>query len=189
MQSMSMAKSGINEALKPLAVDIDTLTPLPGNPRHGDIAAVKRSYAAFGQRKPIVARRADRVVLAGNHQLAAAKALEWDEIAVVWVDDDDLTAKAFALADNRTADLGSYDDEALLAMLMPVSDDADLLAATGYNLADLNKLLDEPPLAEDQSDLLPMSWQVVVMCSSEEQQLKVIDDLEAEGLQCRALVS
>lgn len=36
--------------------------------------AVARSYATFGQRKPIVARREKDggIVLAGNHQLAAA---------------------------------------------------------------------------------------------------------------------
>lgn len=103
-----------------LAVELATLNPLPGNPRRGDVAAVKRSYLQFGQRKPIVARRQDRTVIAGNHQLAAANSLGWTHIAVVWTDDDDATAKAFALADNRTADLGSYDDDLLAALLADV---------------------------------------------------------------------
>ena len=55
----------------------------------------------------------DNVVIAGNHQLAAARKLGWDQIAVLYVEDDELTAKAFALADNRTADLGTYDDDLL----------------------------------------------------------------------------
>jgi hypothetical protein len=42
------------------------------------------------------------------HELiAAAQQLGWTHIAVVWVDDDDITATAFALADNRTGDLGT----------------------------------------------------------------------------------
>lgn len=129
--------------LAALAVPISTLTPLPGNPRRGDVAAVKRSYERFGQRKPIVARRSDSTVIAGNHQLAAAVELGWDEIAVVWTDDDDATAKAYALADNRTADLGDYDDDLLAALLADVQaeGDADLLAATGYDGPDLEKLL------------------------------------------------
>lgn len=75
-----------------------------------------RSYERFGQRKAIVAT-SDGTVIAGNHQLEAARQLGWDEIAVVFVDDDLDTARAYALADNRVGDLGSY-DQALLADLI-----------------------------------------------------------------------
>jgi hypothetical protein len=90
-----------------------------------------QSYDRFGQRKPIVARR-DGTVIAGNHQLQAAQRLGWSHIAVVWTDDDDLTAKAFALADNRIGDLGNYDFGDLEAMLAEVRLDPLLLSATGF---------------------------------------------------------
>lgn len=143
--------AGIAPDLAPLAVALDRLQPLEGNPRRGDVGAVARSLAAFGQRKPIVAHRADGSVIAGNHTLEAARSLGWSEIAVVWVDDDEVTAKAFALADNRTAELGGYDDEALRAMLAAVAFDEELLAATSWDpafLEDLAQRLDPPPLAE-----------------------------------------
>ena len=60
----------ISEDLIPLARPVDQFAQLPGNPRRGDVAAVARSLASFGQRKPIVALR-DGVVLAGNHTLQA----------------------------------------------------------------------------------------------------------------------
>lgn len=65
----------ITRDLGRLTFPVDRLTPLPGNPRHGDVDAVARSYATFGQRKPIVARREGEggIVIAGNHQLAAAR--------------------------------------------------------------------------------------------------------------------
>ena len=126
--------------LKPLARPIDDFHLLEGNPRRGDVQAVARSYERFGQRKPIVARR-DGTVIAGNHQLLAARSLGWTEIAVVYVDDDDLTASAYALADNRTADLGSYDTEALAELIAEVSVDLDLLLATGYTPDDLDELI------------------------------------------------
>lgn len=142
----------IVEQLQPLAVDIDSLKLLPGNPRKGDVEAVKRSYARFGQRKPIVALR-DGTVIAGNHQLLAARALGWDQIAVVYTDDDETTAAAFALADNRTSDLGTYDDEALADMLSEVAVDPDLLAATGYTPEDIDALIgavtDQPTITGD----------------------------------------
>lgn len=128
--------------LAPLAVPTDSLELLPGNPRRGDVAAVRRSLEAFGQRKPIVARRDDRVVIAGNHTLQAARALGWAEIAVVWVDDDETTSKAFALADNRTAELGDYDEAALAELIGQVgSVDPELLVATGWDDASVKELL------------------------------------------------
>jgi ParB-like nuclease family protein len=147
-QEESSLLSGVHPALAALAVPLVNLTPLPGNPRQGDVDAVARSSAAFGQRKPLVARRIGEhagkpagIVIAGNHQLIAARELGWSEVAVVWVDDDELTAKAFALADNRTADLGTYDDEALAELLREVSADEDLLFATSFSEDDLASLL------------------------------------------------
>ena len=84
--------------LRDLAFPVNELHLLPGNPRRGDSDAVARSLAAFGQRKPIVARRSDRVVIAGNHTLQAAQSLGWPQIAVVWTDDDDATAAFFCTA-------------------------------------------------------------------------------------------
>lgn len=136
--------NNIHPDLLPLAVLIESLDPLPGNPRRGDVEAVARSYEMFGQRKPVVAQRQGDhgVVIAGNHQLAAARKLGWDRLAVIFVDDDDPTAHAFALADNHTSDLGGYDDELLAQMIQEVSDyDAKLLAATSYSDDDLARLL------------------------------------------------
>jgi DNA modification methylase len=149
----------IHDDLKHLARPVGDLKLLPGNPRKGDVEAVKRSYERFGQRKPIVALP-DGTVIAGNHQLLAARALGWEEIAVVTSDDDEQTAKAFALADNRTSDLGHYDNEALAELLANVAVDPELLLATGYTDADLEALIGEidvlPP--EDKDDEpVPMS--------------------------------
>lgn len=152
-----MSASNIVDGLLPLACPIEELELLPGNPRRGDVEAVARSYQMFGQRKPIVAKRnGDKgVVIAGNHQLQAARSLGWSHIAVVWVDDDDRTAAAFALADNRTSDLGDYDDRLLAEMLSFVADDSALLEATAYSIQDLKDLLAEEPQPPQQPDSVP----------------------------------
>jgi len=146
----------IAEDLRPLAQPIDLLKLLPGNPRRGDVEAVMRSYDRFGQRKPIVARR-DGTVIAGNHQLQAAQRLGWSHIAVVWTDDDDLTAKAFALADNRTADLGAYDDADLRALIESVAIDPELLAAASYSLDDPSELLTEVDSQAIDPEVIPQT--------------------------------
>lgn len=156
---------GITLDLEPLAYPIEKLDELPGNPRRGDVAAIVRSYAAFGQRKPIVARRgADGrgVVIAGNHQLKAARELGWSHIAVVWVDDDDDTATAFALADNRTAELGDYDDELLAELIGSIADNDELLAASAWTADDLAALLDDDERNATSAAAPPYSDELVI---------------------------
>jgi len=148
--------------LKSLVVPIENLTPMAGNPRKGDVDAVKRSYEKFGQRKPLVARRlgisdngfATGTVTAGNHQLEAARALKWKEIAVVFIDEDENTAKAFSLADNRTHDLGTYDEGELNTLLKEMEAfDADLFAATGYNSGDIDVILESLNGSKEEASL------------------------------------
>jgi site-specific DNA-methyltransferase (adenine-specific) len=144
----------IQNDLLQLAHSITELKLLPGNPRRGDIEAVKRSLEAFGQRKPIVVRRTDNVVIAGNHTLQAAQALGWAEIAVVWVDDDEVTSKAFALADNRTAELGDYDEEALADLINDVGSlNPGLLESSGWDDKAVQELLDRVEQIELPTDV------------------------------------
>lgn len=117
--------NGIHESLLPLAVDIDTLIPLDNNPRRGDVAAIMSSYKEFGQIKPIVIRPNDdgtATVIAGNHQLQAAKKLGWDKIAAVPYDVDGERAIAFAIADNRTMELGYTEPELLNEVILELAD-------------------------------------------------------------------
>ena len=120
-----------------MAVDIDTLLPLERNPRVGDVHAIAASYAEFGQVKPIVAKKNDdgtATVIAGNHQLEAAKMLGWDKVAVVYLEGDDSRAVAFALADNRTVELGYSEPEILYELISAVSDDyPELLEGLGWD--------------------------------------------------------
>lgn len=133
----------IPDSLRPLAVPVDSVHELPGNPRKGDVDAVARSLDRFGQRKPIVVRASDRTIIAGNHTWKAACQLGWPEIAVLLVEDDEATAQAFALADNRTAELGSYDEDLLLDLIRQVGEsDAELLADTGWSEDAVRDLVD-----------------------------------------------
>lgn len=141
--------------LAPLAVDIESLATLEGNPRRGDVEAVARSLARFGQRKPIVVRASDRQIIAGNHTWLAARQLGWPKIAAVLVDDDTATSQAFALADNRTAELGSYDDALLLELIQSVGNlDPALLVDAGWDQAAIDELAGkvEPELPETPPD-------------------------------------
>lgn len=98
-------KHQVEECLISLLVDVDTLVPLPGNPRRGNVDAIMASYSEFGQLRPIVVKPngdGTSTVIAGNHQLMAAKRLGWTHMAAVTFEADNSRAIAFALADNRT---------------------------------------------------------------------------------------
>ena len=78
----------ISEQLQPLAVSIDNIALDPKNARlHPDLnlKAIKKSLEIYSQRKPIVVNKNTGFIEAGNGLLAAARALGWEEIAVVFV--------------------------------------------------------------------------------------------------------
>jgi hypothetical protein len=112
------------------------------NPRQGDVSAIRQSLTVNGQYRPLVANRGthtgrEREVLAGNHTLMAARDAGWPEVAVSWVDVDDDQAARIVAADNRTADLGGYDERLLAELLGELPD----LAGTGYTEDDLDRLV------------------------------------------------
>lgn len=116
--------SHIAAGLHALAVPIGELQFDPANARlhpEGNVEALKGSLAAYGQCKPVVARKDSGVVIAGNGTLKAALALGWQHLAAVYVDMDAATAAGFAIADNRTSDLAEWDKEALDKLLREVS--------------------------------------------------------------------
>jgi DNA modification methylase len=155
---MAKTRQSHRQVPQPLAnaemTPVARLRPYPGNPRRGNLEAIKESLELNGQYRPVVANRPTREVLAGNHTVRAAKELGWPEIAVSWVDVDEETAARIVLVDNRTNDLAAYDDEALADLLGELPE----LTGTGYDRDDLDALLadlGEEPQLEDEPPPLP----------------------------------
>ena len=134
-------KHKVDPSLESLLIDVNTLLPLPGNPRKGNVDAIMASYAEFGQVKPIVVRPngdGTATVIAGNHQLMAAQQLGWTHIAAVPFEVDTNRAIAFALADNRTNELGHSDQDLISELLDDIiSDYSDLMADLGWDEMEL----------------------------------------------------
>lgn len=129
----------VPDELTSLLVDINMLEHLPGNPRKSDVEAIAKSYREFGQLSPIVATRGDGgeiVVLAGNHQLRAARdVLGWTHIAAAIHENlSEEQALAFAALDNHWHAVGGIDDE-LQYELIKASDGAaaDVMDAVGWD--------------------------------------------------------
>lgn len=113
-------------------VQITTLTLDPENARKHtkkNLEAIAGSLSTFGQRRPLVVW--DNIVIAGNGTLEAAKSLGWKTIEITrvppdWTHDQ---ARAYALADNRTAELAEWDSEILADQLIE-------LDSVGYEISD-----------------------------------------------------
>lgn len=120
---------------------IGDLREHPDNPRRGNVPRIAESLAWHGQYRPIVAQASTGYVLAGNHTLKAARSLGWETISAVYVDVDDEQARRILLVDNRSADMGTYDNDALLDLLAELNISPDGLSATGYEPVDLDDLL------------------------------------------------
>ena len=124
-------------------VPIGDLETYDRNPRLGNIDKIAQSLEANGQFKPIVVQRSTNQVLAGNHTFMAARKLGWGEIAVTYVEVDDLKAKEIVLADNRTSEEGGYQQDVLGELLAEVLDAGGSLDATGYESDEADDLLAE----------------------------------------------
>ncbi len=136
--------TGVNIApdLDQLIVPIDSIKPHPQNPRQGDLEAIGASVDRFGQVRPVLVQKSTGFICAGNHLWKLLKERGWDRIARVEVALSDDDALAYVIADNRTAELGSYDQRALAVILESMMTKGQL-AGTGYNAEQVDDFLAE----------------------------------------------
>jgi ParB-like chromosome segregation protein Spo0J len=148
-------------------VPLEELHLFPGNAKRGDVRLILESLRTSGQYRSLIARQTPDglVVLAGNHTMlalalhgrgpctvhpcAVCHGEEWTPAArveVVTCDDD--TALRVNLIDNRAADKGDWDLDALVDLLSYLPD----LDGTGYDDADVQRLLAPPPSLEELAD-------------------------------------
>lgn len=118
--------------LHPFARPIKRFRRDPNNSRVHDkrnIESIKASLTQFGQTRPILVR-SDGQIIAGNGTHKAAEELNWKRLAAVRFIGTEDEARAYAIADNRTAQLAGWELETLSGELKD-------LKSLGFNLEDL----------------------------------------------------
>jgi hypothetical protein len=120
-------------------IPLGDLTRFPGNPRKGNVAAIRKSVQHLTQYRSIVVRDtgAGLVILAGNHTADAieAEGIPAARCDVITCTDDE--ARRIVAADNRTGELGSYDDQVLADLLAQIAGDDTGLGYAGTGWEDL----------------------------------------------------
>lgn len=172
------------------------------NPRtRKDVDDIKESLVENDQYKPVVVNVGTHTgrpneVLVGNHTVMAVRELleeqgtgsQWKSLLVHWVDVNEVRAAKIVAVDNKSADKGKYDDDVLADLLGGVVSEDDLVG-TGYTTEDLEKLLGTNIVDGDaDTDDTPVVYGVVVDCDTEQQQIALLEALEAEGHRVRALM-
>lgn len=130
-------------------IPLTELRLLNRNPRKGNVGAVAASLQHNNQYRPLVVNIGTHTgrpneVLKGNHTLKAMRLLakrdpkddRWHTALVHWVDVDEDQARAIVLVDNRTSELGDFDNETLAGLLHDIED----LGGTGFTDLDLDAL-------------------------------------------------
>jgi DNA modification methylase len=154
----------IQQLMAPLKIEHVAPSSLIANPNNArvhskrQLAQLKASIRLFGFIVPVLIDEAGKV-LAGHGRLAAALELDMPSIPAVRI--THLTAdqkRAYALADNRLAELSGWDFELLRIEFdeLSVLDNELLIDVTGFDTAFVDRLLATPAAEEkDPVDDLP----------------------------------
>lgn len=160
---------------------------------------IQESLTRYGAARSIVIDESNRI-LAGNGTVEAATRSGINKVRIIETDGDEIIAVrrtglseeekvGLALADNRTADLSEWDAQ----MLATLAAEHDI--QPWFSDDDISKLLDKDPEfdpddpTEDQSDKITDVFQIIVNCTSEEEQTALLNRLLQENYECRALNS
>ncbi|MDY0138835.1 MAG: DNA modification methylase [Candidatus Izemoplasmatales bacterium] len=125
---------------------ITSLLEYDNNPRHNEeaIEAVANSIREFGFKVPIVIS-SDNIIIAGHTRLKASVSLGLEEVPCIIADDlKEEQIKAFRLADNKTAELATWDLSKLEEELSHI--DMDMLQ---FGFEEMEELLPDNATDDD----------------------------------------
>ena len=141
------------------AVKIQDLVLDPKNARHHgdrDLKAIVASIRQWGWTNPIIAREGTNQVIAGHGRIQAALRIGMTTVPVVYKTfATDQDAKAYAIADNRIAELSDWDLPNLKDGLTDLEGTGYDIALTGWSPEDLDKLLSWDSKTEKDPDAIP----------------------------------
>lgn len=169
-----------------VAKSIGDIKPYENNPRNNDDAvdAVANSIKEFGWQQPIVVDK-NMVIIAGHTRYKAAKKLGLDQVPVVIA--DKLTkeqVKAYRLADNKSGELATWDDDLLEDELVGI----DNIDMSDFGFDELSDDSDDADVNDlDLSDKITDKYELKVSCNDEKSLERLFDRLKNEGYKCDIL--
>lgn len=192
--------------LKVTSVPLDDLSPWPGNARRGVVAKIKESMLVNGVFHPVDVQASTGKIIAGNHRYKALLELHAEEpdnpkwgpnIDVIMHDVNDARALKMHLADNKTADDATWNEEALAAQLQSLVAEEDGLEGTGFDEDELEDLIDRltadegAPGAADLltagEDVYDATYAINVVLPGEAEQERLYRELSDRGFEVKVV--
>jgi DNA modification methylase len=140
------------------SLPLNSLAPNPNNARTHtarQIGQIVTSIERFGFLVPIIADDSNNIV-AGHGRFEASKKLGLAKVPVIRVKFlSEADRRAFALAENRIAELSGWDEDLLASELSFLLEDGYALEITGFTLADMNFAVDPAPEESEEQFELP----------------------------------
>lgn len=135
-------------------IPIGDLKPFEKNPKlHSEdqINRIVKSIKEFGFTNPVLALKENKMVIAGHARLKAARQMNLAEVPVILLDMPYEKAITYVIADNKLAELATWDN----TMLLPLLEDIKLagidVELTGFSAADIS-ILNKKEVQEDDFD-------------------------------------
>lgn len=176
----------IPEDLKSSLMRVSELTPYIGNAKkHPDwqVEQIANSIQAFGFNDPIAVTRdiaGHNVIVEGHGRLLAAKLLGMDEVPVIRLDHlDDEARRAYTITHNKLTMNTDFDS----AILMSELDAIEGFDMTEFGFEDALDDFEDAPI-----ETIDQNWDVVVACSSEEDQREKLAKLLSLGYEVKAVI-
>jgi len=128
--------------LKVQDIDLSLLKPWEDNPRSNDgaVDAVVKSIESFGFNAPILCDR-QFTIISGHTRWKAAKKIGMKSVPVIVLGISKVQRKAFAITDNKTAELAEWDYPKLRKVLYELKHKTINMLSLGYSQAELQALL------------------------------------------------
>lgn len=164
----------------------NTLTPYENNPRlnEASINTVAESITKFGFQQPIVVDN-QNVIIVGHTRWLAALKLGLSEVPVIVASELNLKqARAYRIADNKTAEGSKWDEKKLLEELLGLDE------FTGFSeqeVEELAKAEEEDLKIFEQTKEFKSKFIIEVICEDEEDQQIVFKTMTNRGYKCRIL--
>jgi len=128
--------------LKVQDINLSLLKPWEDNPRSNDgaVDAVVKSIESFGFNVPILCDR-QFTIIAGHTRWKAAKKIGMKSVPVIVLGINEIQRKAFAITDNKTAELAEWDYPKLRKALCELKHKKINMLSLGCSQAELQALL------------------------------------------------
>ena len=185
-------------------VSLEELQGAPRNPKDHDIGALHESIKRFDFVAPFIINENTGRLVVGHGRLRVLQQMKangmeppghivkkgesWQVPVIKGIYfRNEKEAEAYLLADNRLTELGSWHQDQLVQVLSDLAVDEKDLIGVGWDSNDIDAMLANDKIQYKEE--IPETFQVIVECEAESQQIELLSMLQQKGYSCRALVS